>query len=110
MKTYNVIFELYGGIKAINGVEAENETDAICKATMKCGFYPVRFKECIEVTTDHKLKPGDIVTCKGISATIKEITFQEYWEGEGYYVEFTDTNGNYRNWKQWTDGGTVKQM
>jgi len=60
--------------------------------------------------TDNKLKPGDIITCKGIRAIIKEITFQEYWEGEGYYIEFMDTNGNYRNWKQWTDGGNVERV
>jgi len=54
-----------------------------------------------------ELKPGDIITCQRIRAIIKEITFQEYWEDDGYYVEFRDTNGVYRNWKQWVDGGTV---
>ena len=57
----------------------------------------------------HKeLEPGDIIVCQGIKATISSITFQEYWgDDEGFYSEFIDTNGIYRNWKQWTDGGYV---
>ena len=53
------------------------------------------------------LEPGDTIICKGIKATIKEIEFQEYWEGYGFITEFTDTNGNYRSWKQGIDGGKV---
>lgn len=48
MKNYNVIFTLYGGIKAII-VEAESKEEAIKKAKYKCGCYPVRFRECIEL-------------------------------------------------------------
>lgn len=58
-------------------------------------------------TVNYELEPGDTIVCKGIKATIAKITFQEYWEGEGFYTEFTDTNGVYRNWKQWIDGGHV---
>ena len=55
-----------------------------------------------------ELEAGDVVVCKGIQAEIAEITFQEYWgEKEGFYTEFRDTKGIYRNWKQWTDGGYV---
>lgn len=53
----------------------------------------------------YKLEPGDTIVCKGIRATIKEIKFQEYWYS--YITEFTDTNGNYRSWKQEVDGGKV---
>lgn len=53
----------------------------------------------------YKLEPGDTIVCKGIRATIKEIKFQEYWDS--YITEFTDTNGNYRSWKQEVDGGKV---
>lgn len=53
------------------------------------------------------LEPGDRILCKGIKATIKEIEFQEYWEGYGFITEFTDTNGVYRSWKQGVDGGKV---
>lgn len=48
MKTYNVIFELYGGIRAVNGIVAENENDAVNIAKRRCGFYPVHLKECVE--------------------------------------------------------------
>ena len=54
-----------------------------------------------------QLEPGDTILCKGIKAIIKEIEFQEYWEGYGFITEFTDTNGNYRSWKQGVDGGKV---
>ena len=54
-----------------------------------------------------QLEAGDTIVCQGIQATIKEITFQEYWYNEGFYTEFRDTNGVYRNWKQWVDGGEV---
>lgn len=50
---------------------------------------------------------GDVIKCGYIKCTVKEITFSEVWEGDGHYVEFFDTNGNYRNWKQWIDGGEV---
>ena len=54
------------------------------------------------------LEVGDTVVCKGIRATIASITFQEYWgDKEGFHTEFTDTNGIYRSWKQWTDGGYI---
>lgn len=53
------------------------------------------------------LEPGDTIICKGIKVTIKEIEFQEYWEGYGFITEFTDINGNYRSWKQEIDGGKV---
>ena len=53
------------------------------------------------------LEPGDTIVCKGIKATIKEIIFQELWDGYGFITEFIDTNGNYRSWKQGVDGGKV---
>jgi hypothetical protein len=54
------------------------------------------------------LEAGDTIVCKGIRAEIASINFQEYWgENEGFYTEFRDTNGNYRNWKQGIDGGYV---
>ena len=53
-----------------------------------------------------KLQAGDTIKTKGVTATIKEIAFQEPWEWrEAWYLEFTDTNGIYRNWKQSCDGG-----
>ena len=57
------------------------------------------------------LRPGDVVHCKGIVCTIKEIVWQEPWEWrEAYYLEFRDTNGVYRSWKQNYDGGFADLM
>lgn len=54
------------------------------------------------------LEPGDIVICEGIKATIKEIPWQEPWSWrDSYYLEFRDTNGVYRSWKQEYDGGSA---
>ena len=55
-----------------------------------------------------ELRPGDVIHCKGIVAEIKDIAWQEPWEWRNaYYLEFTDTNGIYRSWKQNYDGGHV---
>ena len=54
-----------------------------------------------------KLEPGATIICKGIKAVIKEIKYQEWWNDYGFIVEFIDTNGNYRSWKQGSDGGKV---
>lgn len=52
------------------------------------------------------LKVGDIIHCQGIIVTIKEIAWQEPWSmRNSYYLEFRDTNGVYRSWKQCYDGG-----
>lgn len=56
--------------------------------------------------TPRQLQPGDVIHCQGITATIASIAYQEPWEWrEAYYLEFTDTKGNYRSWKQNFDGG-----
>ena len=53
-----------------------------------------------------QLKVGDTIICQGIKATIKEVAFQEPWEWrEAWYLEFRDTKGVYRSWKQLDDGG-----
>ena len=57
------------------------------------------------------LRPGDVVHCQGIVCTIKEIAWQEPWEWrEAYYLEFRDTDGVYRSWKQNYDGGYAELM
>ncbi len=61
----------------------------------------------IVVGRDKALEPGDKINCKGITCTIAEIVSQEYVEGDGFFAEFRDTDGAYRNWKQWIDGGEV---
>lgn len=57
------------------------------------------------------LRPGDKIHCQSIICTIKEIAWQEPWEWrEAYYLEFYDTDGNYRSWKQNVDGGYAELM
>lgn len=52
------------------------------------------------------LKPGDIVHVQWIVCEIAEIAWQEPWDWrKAYYLEFRDTNGIYRSWKQNFDGG-----
>lgn len=55
-----------------------------------------------------QLEIGDIIKVQGITATIASIAFQEPWSWrKSYYLEFTDTNGVYRSWKQEFDGGNA---
>ena len=57
------------------------------------------------------LRPGDRILCQGIVCTNKEIAWQEPWGWrEAYYLEFRDTNGVYRSWKQNYDGGYAELM
>lgn len=53
MKTYNVIFELNGRVKTVNGIKAEGgKPEAIRKAYEQCHGLPVHYKGCIEVKED----------------------------------------------------------
>jgi len=55
-----------------------------------------------------QLVKGDVIMARGIKAVIDTIDFQEPWSWrKSYYLEFTDTNGVYRSWKQEIDGGTA---
>lgn len=57
-------------------------------------------------TDMRQLVEGDKIFCAGHKVTIKQIAFQEPWEWRNaWYLEFTDTNGVYRSWKQNFDGG-----
>lgn len=60
------------------------------------------------------LKVGDTIVCKGISAKIGEILFQDcynpdYMPEDRHYIdiEFKDIYGKYRHWKSHLDGGYV---
>ena len=52
------------------------------------------------------LKSGDIIVAMGISVVVKEIIYQDYFNGK-WDVEFVDSEGKYRHWKQEFDGGDV---
>lgn len=52
---------------------------------------------------------GAIVACMGIRAEIDKILYAEYWDRYGWDIEFIDSKGNYRHWKQNEDGGELQR-
>ena len=50
---------------------------------------------------------GAVITALGETVTIERVIYQ-FKERDGWDIEFVDTKGNYRHWKQWDDGGTIK--
>ena len=67
------------------------------------------------ITDETRINPGDRITAFGLTFTVGEILYQDYF-GErdernprsdwwGYDVEFKDPAGNYHHWKQNQDGG-----
>jgi hypothetical protein len=53
------------------------------------------------------VKRGDIVRLDFEDSVIDEIISQDHFGDEGWYIEFIDTLGRYRYWKQGTDGGEL---
>lgn len=55
---------------------------------------------------------GDVVCCRG-RYEIETILSQFYCDNtsieHGFFLEFIDTDGNYHYWKQYCDGGYLKQ-
>lgn len=57
-------------------------------------------------------KIGDKIHAMGITVTISEILYQEYWFDhwtgkESWDIELKDENGYYRHWKSELDGGEL---
>ena len=44
---------------------------------------------------------GATIECMGIEVTIEKV-YYAYKEREGWDIEFIDSEGHYRHWKQWT--------
>ena len=70
-----------------------------------------------ELNNEPPISVGDTIICKGIHATIAKLYYSfrcVEWHNERkefikhYDVEFVDTNGNYRHWKSYFDGGYIK--
>lgn len=67
-----------------------------------------------EKRNTREAKAGDIIKAKGITATIKEIFYQDFYPSDrndgscDWDIEFKDTNDNYRHWKQYFDGGKIE--
>lgn len=56
--------------------------------------------------TNQEIQPGDIIECKGLKVVVSKILYQNNFDNQ-YILEFEDTNGNYRSWKQHVDGGKI---
>lgn len=50
---------------------------------------------------------GKSINCNGVKATIKEVYYAFHDAQDGWLIEFRDTNGKLRYWKQAQDGGTL---
>ena len=53
---------------------------------------------------------GAIISALGITCVVDKVFYaQEEKVGTdtGWDIEFIDTNGQYRHWKQWYDGGEI---
>ncbi len=64
---------------------------------------------------EKKISVGDTIIAMGIKAKVKEIYYSDRYveEKNGKYnifydVEFKDTNGVYRHWKSYFDGGHIE--
>ena len=61
-----------------------------------------------------KIESGDIITCKGVSAVVDRVVYEEHFPAtqfcpEWWVVEFYDKNGVFRNWNMQRDGGSVSR-
>ena len=78
----------------------------------------MRYFEAVkEMEKKRMARVGDKISAKGITCTIGEIFFNDRYvekkDGEYtvfYDIEFKDTNGNYRHWKSYFDGGKLILM
>lgn len=50
---------------------------------------------------------GKTITCQGVRATIAIVYYAECYD-DLWDIEFRDTNGVLRNWKQEFDGGHIE--
>lgn len=49
---------------------------------------------------------GATISAMGISVVVDKVLYAHH-ETIGWDVEFIDTAGQYRHWKQWYDGGEI---
>lgn len=53
----------------------------------------------------NRARKGYCIACMGVTVTIEKILFQDFYKD--WDIEFIDTEGNYRHWKQSIDGGKL---
>lgn len=59
-----------------------------------------------------EITKGMKIEALGVLVTIDKVLYQHCDLGDEYHkrwadVEFEDTNGRYRHWQSWSDGGTL---
>ena len=73
-------------------------------------------KSMEEMKNTRQAQTGDIITCKGIKTVIDKIHYQDFYKSDrndgtcDWDIEFEDTNGKYRHWKQYFDGGKIELL
>lgn len=59
------------------------------------------------VNGKREIEVGDAIHCKGFRAIVNEIVFQDFFGADGFEIEFIDSEGKCRVWKQRFDHGYV---
>lgn len=59
------------------------------------------------VNNNEKFLIGSTIHCMGIIATIAKVLYAEIGYRKDSDIEFIDTKGNYRHWKQLEDKGYI---
>ena len=52
----------------------------------------------------NEAEKGDRIHAHGITVTIDKLYYSEFLDGT-WDIEFVDSDGHYRHWKQYYDGG-----
>ena len=59
---------------------------------------------------DKEKVKGAIISALGITCVVDKVFYaheEKVGTDTGWDIEFVDTNGQYRHWKQWYDGGKI---
>ena len=59
---------------------------------------------------DKEKVKGAIISALGITCVVDKVFYaheEKVGTDTGWDIEFVDTNGQYRHWKQWYDGGEI---
>ena len=55
----------------------------------------------------YMIEKGDLIKANGLSIRVDKVIHCDYFYPEGYEIDFIDTYGNRRHWRQWLEGGSV---
>lgn len=98
-------------------IEISNLINAYKNIGTEDGIVPdlmTKYEEAMIIARNTRpAAPGDIVTVNEISVTISKIFHQIFWPSDrndgtcDWNIEFRDSNGVCRIWKQYFDGGHI---